>query len=153
VDGRISSTATFLLNKGNAVASTRHELDLVCRNQKDHLIFVNDKSNFPNKAGIKNAPVMSAIVSARMSGISDELLLGFMRVLSTGISDSEQDGMIIRLRDSLIDIGVSGVTEKTQAYRKTQRVIKALYLNEKLSRIPNPTDDVFLITKERLLSP
>lgn len=96
----------------------------------------NNLFNVGNKAG---TTVKSSLFWAYLSGVSIETLAHIAKVLRTGITESEFDIPIIRLRDALVDLrGTSKILEVKRA-EYTQQCIFNVLQGSTSNRLPaNP---------------
>jgi hypothetical protein len=95
---------------------------------------------------ISSAPIMAAVVKASANGVSDNDLLNFCKVLTTGIPREELDIAALRLREMLIQnahIMHGSASGRVEQHMKAQRAIKAFVNREKISKLMTPSEEIY----------
>jgi len=97
---------------------------------------------------VSKAIVRAVVARAYMKRASREKLTRFCEVLDSGMSVCKEEGVIIRLRNLLIDMDpdTRATTKKPRAiYGKTERALKAYLVGEDLARLEPQSMELFPI--------
>lgn len=97
------------------------------------------------KRGISHAGLAGACVLALLNGVEKESIDRLYRVLYSGLVERENDTMIIKFRDWIMNSSVTGAGKgfRRSVFLRTQRVIKAIETGENLSRVLEPDASIY----------
>lgn len=124
------SAASFCNNASNA------ELNIALDTFKDALLFCNNYSERKRIRGVGAAPVWGAVALAWFYVTDLKRLEQFCRIVSgDAMATDETDNAPHLLREWLLKNGLSGGPMRQEAFKKTQRAIKAFMERTPVSRL------------------
>ena len=136
-----------------AARDTPSEISVILAEYLNSFVFA---SSTPHKIGF-SSPVSAAIASAHAYGIDPDILGRFITILrdstEANVHEYPYERTILRFRDVLTEgknskkIKGEGDTYRTEVYRKTERVIKAICDHETLKNICEPKYELFPVRK------
>lgn len=113
------------------------ELSKVWKVVKEPLQKCDNAGIFDLGGKVCGSTVKSSLLWAYMSGVDIELLTHFAEVLRTGITKSENDIPIIRLRDELVDMKGGGRTIDVRRAQYTQQCVMNVINGSTSNRLPS----------------
>lgn len=106
--------------------------------------------NLPAVASTRgiNTAITRGVVARAYFSIHHITLREFCRKLTTGIVTSDEEGVVVLLRQALQTTGTSGLANRIARYAKTERVLRAYVDGENPSRIHGVTSEQFPLPGE-----
>lgn len=133
---------SFISGTGSKGALTRSQTEKTITTYRRELMFV-CKLAAEVSPRMRSA-VLAALARAYLHGVDGEKLRRFLTILTDGVSSSDQDRVVIMLRDFLRD-EVRGFNnnQSAEVYGKTARALQAYLRGESLQRLYRVKEDPF----------
>ncbi|NLF33247.1 MAG: hypothetical protein GX591_20470 [Planctomycetes bacterium] len=145
---RLAALRAMLAGFGNPPALSPSETSTLLRRHHEAIEFALENLPIVTSARGVNTAATRAVVARAFYSVDRVMLKDFCRKLTTGILTSDNEGIVVLLRQHLQENRGSSFSQKVLRYGKVERVLKAWLKGENPSRIYPATSEQFPLPEE-----